>query len=301
LGGMIVKLKYLLAATMLALTASTFAQTVSGVKAQQSGTSIQISYELATEKPVCVALLHSIDGGYRWIKIDAGLSGDVGFDQTAGRKNIVWNVLQTYEEFDKPDVKFKVEILKTTSKPLWALYNGRTMGLNNPNYTKAFETHVKSLDYPYGRYNLQEVRTDYSTLLRITDYHCTTGPSNAAYSLLLPGLGSLKVTRGKHGWTRMLGAAVTAGVGFYAYSQFTKEYQAYREAVTEAETRSTFKTATNYSRVAICSFGLTFGIGIYDACWAFKKGKENKKRADLNKELYNHGGKVLYEAPLSSK
>jgi hypothetical protein len=298
---MIAKLKYLLAATMLAWTASTFAQTVSGVRAQQIGTSIQISYELATEQPVCVALLHSIDGGYRWIRIDAGLSGDVGFDQTAGKKNIIWSVLQTYEEFDKPDVKFKVEIVKTTTKPLWAIYNGKTIGLNNSKYAKAFDMHMTSLPYPYGRYNLEESRTDQSVLLRITDYHCTTGPANAAYSLLVPGLGSLKVTQRKQGWSRLLGAAVSAGVGFYAYSQFTKEYQAYKEAVTEAETRSTYKTATNYSRIAICSFGLTFGIGIYDAYWAFKKGKENKKLSNLNKSIYDQGGKVLYQAPLSAK
>ncbi len=283
---------------MLAWTASTFAQTVSGVRAQQSGTSIQISYELATEQPVCVALLHSIDGGYRWIRIDAGLSGDVGFDQTAGKKNIIWSVLQTYEEFDKPDVKFKVEIVKTTTKPLWAIYNGKTIGLNNSKYARAFDMHMTSLPYPYGRYNLEESRTDQSVLLRITDYHCTTGPTNAAYSLLVPGLGSLKVTQRKQGWSRLLGAAVSAGVGFYAYSQFTKEYQAYKEAVTEAETRSTYKTATNYSRIAICSFGLTFGIGIYDAYWAFKKGKENKKLSNLNKSIYDQGGKVLYQAPL---
>jgi hypothetical protein len=296
-----IKMKHLATLVIIALSVTAFAQTVTGVRAQQSGTSIQISYELTTEQPAYIALLHSVDGGYRWIKIDAGLSGDVGFDQTTGKKTIVWNVLQTYEEFDKPDVKFKVEIKKTTSKQLWASYNGHTIGLNNPIYTTAFETHLKSLDYPFGRYSLQEVRTDHSMLLRITDYHCTTGPNNAAYSLLLPGLGSLKVTQGKQGWTRMLGAAVTAGVGFYAYSQFTKEYQAYKEADTEAEIRSTYKSATNYSRIAICSFGLTFGIGIYDACWAFKKGKANKRCAEFNKSLYNNGGKVLYEGPLARK
>jgi hypothetical protein len=298
---MIIKMKYLATLLMLVLSVSAFAQTVSGVRAQQNGTSIQISYELSTEQPVCVALLHSIDGGYRWIKIDVGLSGDVGFDQTAGKKNIVWNVLQTYEEFDKPDVKFKVEIVKTTTKPLWAIYNGKTIGLNNSKYAKAFDMHMTSLPYPYGRYNLQEVRTDQSVRLRITDYHCTTGPANAAYSLLMPGLGSLKVTQRKQGWSRLLGAAVSASVGFYAYSQFTKEYQAYKEAVTEAETRSTYKTASNYSRIAMCSFGLTFGIGVYDAIWTFKKGKENKKHADMNKATYQQDGRVIYESPLSSK
>ena len=277
------------------------AQAVRQIRAQQNGTAIEITYELETDKKVCTRLSFSPDGGYQWMRIENGLSGDIGFDQSAGSKKVVWNVLQTFDEFDKPNVKFKVEIIDADISHWSYKYSGKMSRNLNSSFYGPIESHLKSLEYPIGRFDVRESRNDRMTRLTITDFHCTTGPGNAAYSLLLPGLGSLKVTGGRKGWSRLLGFAVCAGVGIYSYGNFRKQYDAYEIATTEPDATSTYQAATKFSRLAICSFGLSFGIGLYDGWLTFKKGIENKKLANRNKDLYEGNGKIIFEGKISAK
>lgn len=91
-----------------------FANSVSDVTCRVDGNNIIVTYYLSKKSNIVVKV--SFDGGKNFQKIEKGLSGDVGYSISSGYKQIIWSVLDEYENLNG-DVCFKIipkEVEKTT-------------------------------------------------------------------------------------------------------------------------------------------------------------------------------------------
>jgi len=81
-----------------------YSQRVTNIEPKQAGDNIEISYYL--DKEAKIEIFISENGG-RFTKITK-VTGDVGDPVSAGRKKIVWNVLEEYDNFIGNNIVFKV-------------------------------------------------------------------------------------------------------------------------------------------------------------------------------------------------
>jgi sulfatase modifying factor 1 len=98
------------------------AQRVSSVELSQEGKNIVIEYLLEAEAPQEILLYFSTDGGKTFSKPLQKVSGDVGKGVAAGKKRIVWNVLEEVPELVGDNIVFMVEIAEGL---IWEAKNGR--------------------------------------------------------------------------------------------------------------------------------------------------------------------------------
>ena len=84
-------------------------QTVTNVAAQQSGSTLLISYSLLSDTPCEISFNFSTDGGTSWTKPMIGVSGDVGAGIVQGNHIIRWEVTEGLNQLISSSVKFKVE------------------------------------------------------------------------------------------------------------------------------------------------------------------------------------------------
>jgi sulfatase modifying factor 1 len=98
------------------------AQRVSSVELSQEGKNMVIEYLLEAEAPQEILLYFSTDGGETFSKSLQKVSGDVGKGVTAGKKRIVWNVLEEVPELVGDNIVFMVEIAEGL---IWEAKNGR--------------------------------------------------------------------------------------------------------------------------------------------------------------------------------
>ena len=90
------------------------AQRVTGVRAEQQGKDLVVSYDLEADGPVEVELFVSTDQGKNWQGPLSNCSGDVGKNVQAGTsKRIRWTVLEERELVGE-GIRFKVEVRPTT-------------------------------------------------------------------------------------------------------------------------------------------------------------------------------------------
>jgi uncharacterized protein (TIGR02145 family) len=88
-----------------------YPQSVSNVKVSQIGQKLHIQYELVTISPSHVELYISENNGGTWSKVTENLTGDVGLELVmGGKKEIVWDVLQSRESLLGNAIIFKVKV-----------------------------------------------------------------------------------------------------------------------------------------------------------------------------------------------
>jgi len=87
---------------------TTYSQKVSNITFKQEQSNILVSYDLETKTPCKVSLFVSINGGATWQGPLKKVTGNVGDKVISGKKNIVWNVLEEFQELSGSNIKFQV-------------------------------------------------------------------------------------------------------------------------------------------------------------------------------------------------
>ena len=146
----------------------------------------------------------------------------------------------------------------------------------------------------YGRYKVVQKnkrinnQRNYKDIL-LTDYKIAGGPSNALYSLIIPGLGTKKVTYGKKGSKRMknffIWAAVATSVKLISNSFYTD----YLNATSQEDMDQNYKNATTYNYIYVGSLSICGTIYITDFFSALSKGTKNKKKSKMLRDKLKNG------------
>jgi sulfatase modifying factor 1 len=114
--------RYLFIAIFLFAISKLSAQSVSSVELSQEGKTMVIEYLLQATTPQEILLYFSTDGGKTFSEPLQKVSGDVGKGVAAGKKRIVWNVLEEVPELVGDNIVFMVEIAEGL---IWEAKNGR--------------------------------------------------------------------------------------------------------------------------------------------------------------------------------
>lgn len=123
-----------------------------------------------------------------------------------------------------------------------------------------------------------------------------SGPGNFLYSMLLPGLGTSKVTDGKKGKGRMiiflLSGAIAAGSRIYSLNQ----YDLYLKD--PANGFDYYANADIANKVFLVSGGLAATIYVYDILYVFGRGIKNIRGNRSLKQELSVKPKILVNSPL---
>jgi hypothetical protein len=112
----------------------------------------------------------------------------------------------------------------------------------------------------------------------------TVGPEAALYSILMPGMGSLKASYGKKGWGRFATFIVSAGLAIGSKLYSDAQYKNYLNATSQSEIDDYYTKANISNKIALVSGGLSSAIHLYDIIWALSKGGKNKKESKILRE-----------------
>jgi uncharacterized protein (TIGR02145 family) len=85
------------------------AQKVSNVSNRQEQSTIIVSYDLETKIPCKIALYVSTNGGTTWQGPLKKVIGDIGANVSSGNKNIIWNVLEEFDELKGTNIVFQIK------------------------------------------------------------------------------------------------------------------------------------------------------------------------------------------------
>ncbi len=234
MGKLIGRFTFLLNFLILGLIAG--AQRVSDVMVIQDGQKLRIQYLLSTITPVDINLYVSDNNGATWQQISDFLNGSYGKAISSGRKEIIWDVLQSRESFVGNSFVFKIMVANLIESvkignQVWMVKN-----LNVDHYSNgdpistglSVSQWVLAKEGAYSYYNNDPSREAiygklYNWYAVIDDRGiCPTGwhvPSDDEWNELIEFLGGNKFAGGKLKSTKdwaVRNRAVTNSIGFTA-------------------------------------------------------------------------------------
>jgi hypothetical protein len=150
---------------------------------------------------------------------------------------------------------------------------------------------INSQPFKYGKF----VFTNKTKLVNGKTYneinlvrYKTVGPEAAFLSLLMPGMGTLKVTYGKKGWGRLSLFLLSTAISIGSSSYSTSQYNSYLNATNKADMNKFYNNANLGRKITLASAVFSTSIYIYDFLWVFSKGCKNIMQSrSLKKRLRN--------------
>jgi hypothetical protein len=138
----------------------------------------------------------------------------------------------------------------------------------------------------YGTYTLASksitVNSQTYTNVQIALYKAKAGPANVIYSMMLPGLGTMRVTYGEKGKGRMISFLLAGSVAYLAKSYSNEKYALYLNT-TGAEAQTYYDQANSGNQLFLASIGFATTIYVYDFFHVIGRGFKNTKQNKLVK------------------
>ncbi|MCH2022593.1 MAG: hypothetical protein MK207_08965 [Saprospiraceae bacterium] len=123
----------------------------------------------------------------------------------------------------------------------------------------------------------------------------TPGPECALYSVIMPGLGTLKATNWKHGWGTFGFSIFTAGLAIGSKIWSDIEYNNYLNETDASKRDDHYEQANWLNKSAIVCGSISATIYLVDIILALNKGIKNKKRTKKLRNLLDKGPIELYK------
>jgi hypothetical protein len=130
----------------------------------------------------------------------------------------------------------------------------------------------------------------------ISNYKSFGGPSNAMYSLLVPGLGKMLTSRGRKGWGTLISVVTLGAAAYYMNSSANASYEKYKDAVDQVEIDKFHAEASKLKTFALTASILGASIWCLDISSVYSIGKANRnnERDFKNKNGLFKSGLMLY-------
>jgi len=121
----------------------------------------------------------------------------------------------------------------------------------------------------------------------------TVGPEAIFLSMILPGMGTLKVTHGEKGWGRftlfLLSSSLSIGSKIYSNSQYEK----YLSATNPTTIDKLYINANLSNKISLVSASISGSLYFYDILWVLSKGIKNIKRSSTLRNSLKKGPIVI--------
>jgi phytoene dehydrogenase-like protein len=137
----------------------------------------------------------------------------------------------------------------------------------------------------YSTYTIEsktiQVNNEAFSNINVASYKAQAGPTNVIYSVLLPGLGTKRVTYGKKGTGRMISFLVSGALAYGAKVYSDQQYNLYLTS-SGNESLTYYDRANMSNKIFLSSLGFAATIYVYDLCYVVGRGFKNMKK---NKQI----------------
>ncbi len=130
----------------------------------------------------------------------------------------------------------------------------------------------------------------------MVDYKTKSGPVYSMLSLLYPGVGSLKVSHGEKGWSRLIWFTFFGASTYALHSASKNYYDGYLNATSQSQMNSNYVRANILHKSALVCGGFAATFYIYDFFWAFGRGCKNEVKARALKRSKEQPIEVIYQS-----
>lgn len=219
--------------------------------------------------------------------ISSSLKGDISNLSNIDKKSILKPSSESgYFLASQENLNLKLKWSTTNN-----LFKSKSTGIFPDFYRdqNSVESFIKKQAIKYGNYFVEtkdkEINGDLYSSINLVKYR-TIGPSAVIYSMLMPGLGSLKVSYGNKGWGRFTSFLLSSGLAIGSKLYSDSQYKRYLGATNQVDIDNYYYKANISHKIAVTSIGLATTIYLYDIIWVLSKGARNiKDSKPLRKQL----------------
>lgn len=176
--------------------------------------------------------------------------------------------------------------------------------LNQSNLDESFKTiqeYLSNSNTKYGKYIFEIKHKDINgsifSDIRLVKFK-TVGPEATLISMIMPGMGTLKVTYGKKGWGTFTCFLLSSGVALGSKLYSDAQYKKYRTATNQEDMNKYYKSANIFHKIALVSAGISASIYLYDVIWVFSKGIKNVKNSSNLRNQLKKSPIILQDQPI---
>ncbi len=172
-------------------------------------------------------------------------------------------------------------------------YKSNSKGIFQSEYTSrnqsAIESFINRQPIKCGNYIVEIKHKEFNgkpfSDINLVKYK-TIGPEAALFSMLMPGMGTLKVTYGKKGRGRFACFLLSSGLAIGSKLYSDAQYENYLTATNPTNIDKLYNNANTSHKIALISGGISASIYLYDIIWVISKGAKNLKSSKpLKKQL----------------
>jgi len=187
-----------------------------------------------------------------------------------------------------------------------AAYKSKSKGIFQSEYTSQNQSTIESFinrqSFKYGKYIFEikdkEFNGKHSSDINLVKYK-TVGPKAVLFSMIMPGMGTLKVTYGKKGWSRFTCFLLSSGLAIGSKLYSNAQYKSYLSATSQADIDKYYNNANMSHKIALVSGGISASIYLYDIIWVISKGAKNLKSSKPLRKQLQQGPVQIQNQPIT--
>ena len=189
------------------------------------------------------------------------------------------------------------------------LFISNSKGIFQNEYTNqnhnSIESFIKKQPFEYGKYTFEIKNTKFNEIsysnINLVKYR-TAGPEAALLSMLMPGVGTLKVTHGQEGWNRFTWFLISSGLAIGSKLYSDAKYKSYLGATNQADIKRYYANANINHKISLISRGISASIYLHDIIWVISKGAKNLKSSKpLRMQLQQGPIQIQFQNQLVSR
>jgi hypothetical protein len=198
-----------------------------------------------------------------------------------------------------------LDIKWSTSK---VAYKSNSKGIFQSEFTSPSQSTIESFinrqPIKYGKYIVEIENKEFNgkpfSDINLVKYK-TVGPEAALFSMIMPGMGTLKVTYGKKGWGRFTCFLLSSGLAIGSKLYSDAQYKSYlgASATSQADIDRYYNNANRSHKIALISGGISVSIYLYDLIWVVSKGSKNLKSSKPLRKQLQQGPVQIQNQPIT--
>ena len=187
-----------------------------------------------------------------------------------------------------------------------ASYKSNSKGIFQSEYTSQNQSTIESFinrqPFKYGKY-IFEIKDKELNGIPFSDINLvkfrTIGPEAALFSMLMPGMGTIKVTYVKKGWGRFTCFLLSSGLAIGSKLYSDAQYKSYLNATSQIDIDKYYTNANITHKIALISGGISASIYLYDIIWVISKGAKNLKSSKPLRKQLQQGPVQIQNQPIT--
>ena len=232
------------------------------------------------------------------IKINSSIKNYDTFLSSISKKTVKPSIEGGYFLATNENIKFDLKWKSKKTKFKYSSKKGVFQCHNNINLNVSnIENYINAQNFNYGKY-IFEIKNKVANGNSFDDIklikYKMAGPGSALYSILMPGMGTLKVTYGSKGWGRFTFFLLSSCLAISSKLYSDEQYINYEKAAARTQQNKYYENYTLGYHSALIAGSISASIYLYDILWVFSKGIKNLKQSkSLRQQL--HKGPVIIE------